>query len=203
MTTSVDAWSGMSNDSFMDPADRRLLLLDAARRVVARQGIRRMRMEDIAHEAGVSVGLPYRHFAGRDELVAALLDHLASMPARTPSLRGQSALMSALSSGLSEDPDARITARAWGELYAEARFDAGLRERLVSSVEPWIDEVAAELATETGRPGAEVRPAAERLVALAEGVLGWWELDRVDAARAHALLREAALATVAQLEDRS
>ncbi len=183
----------------MDAPDRRLQLLDATRRVIARLGIRRMRMEDVAREAGVSAGLPYRHFAGRDELVTALLDHLVSTPARTPSATCGSGLLPALSYGLSEDPDARITAQAWGELYAEARFDAELRARLVASVDPWIDEVADSLAVETGRPVAEVRSAAERLVALAEGVMSWWQLDRVDAARAYKLLQDAAMQSVTQL----
>lgn len=52
----------------------RLLLAGAA--VVARRGISGASLEEIAAEAGMSRGAVYWHFAGKTELVHALIDHI-------------------------------------------------------------------------------------------------------------------------------
>ena len=48
---------------------RRAEIVGAARRCFARDGFHRTSMPDIAAEAGVSVGAPYRHFSSKDELI--------------------------------------------------------------------------------------------------------------------------------------
>src|SRR5437879_1667030 len=57
----------------LDPAQRRELLLDAAARTFGRLGAERARIEDIAIEADVAVGLLYRHFPSKDALLEALM----------------------------------------------------------------------------------------------------------------------------------
>jgi AcrR family transcriptional regulator len=52
----------------------RTAILDAAESVLARDGLRAGRMEDIARQAGVAVGTVYNHFADRDALLRSLLD---------------------------------------------------------------------------------------------------------------------------------
>ena len=54
------------------PADKRRLILDAAVRVFARQGIHACRVSDIADEAGVAYGLVYHYFASKDEVLDTL-----------------------------------------------------------------------------------------------------------------------------------
>jgi len=49
-------------------------ILEAAEGVLAREGTRAARMEDIASAAGIAVGTLYNYFADRDTLVAALFD---------------------------------------------------------------------------------------------------------------------------------
>ena len=49
-------------------------ILDAALAEFDRHGIRKVALEDVAHRAGVSRTTIYRRFAGRDELVAAVMD---------------------------------------------------------------------------------------------------------------------------------
>jgi len=53
--------------------DRRDALLDAAARLLADHGANAITMDAVASEAGVSRPLLYKHFANRDELVAALV----------------------------------------------------------------------------------------------------------------------------------
>jgi AcrR family transcriptional regulator len=72
-------------------------ILDAAERCMARYGLRRVSMGDVAAEAGVSRGSVYRYFADRDALVEAVLERTAdrfvaaSEPEldRAPDLAGQ------------------------------------------------------------------------------------------------------------------
>jgi AcrR family transcriptional regulator len=53
-------------------AARRAEILAAARRCFARDGFHQTAMPDIAREAGVSVGAPYRYFASKEELILEL-----------------------------------------------------------------------------------------------------------------------------------
>lgn len=50
-------------------ADRQALILEAAVRVIARNGVRGLRVEELAAEAGVSTALIYYHFKDRAGLV--------------------------------------------------------------------------------------------------------------------------------------
>lgn len=172
-------------------------LIDAACRVIARTGVRGLRMEALAREAGVSVGLPYRYFAGRDELLAAVLAYLASgaEPYQRRSTRElvdpQAALEELLTAELSDDPAARRTGRVWSELIAESVFDPVLRARLHDVTTHWIENVATALGHCVRRPPAEVRHVATALVATADGIHGWWVLDIVDTPRAKAMVLDA------------
>jgi len=51
------------------PLDKRRLILDAAIRVLARQGYHGTRVSDIADEAGVAYGLVYHYFGSKDEVL--------------------------------------------------------------------------------------------------------------------------------------
>ena len=65
---------------------RRQQLLDAAIRVMQRTGYHQMSMQALAEEAGVSVGLAYRYFGGKEDvLLAAIVDILDALRAELPS----------------------------------------------------------------------------------------------------------------------
>jgi AcrR family transcriptional regulator len=49
-------------------------LIEHAARLVRRDGVKALTMRALAKEAGTALGLPYKVFAGRGELVAALVD---------------------------------------------------------------------------------------------------------------------------------
>ena len=52
-------------------SDRRTQIMQAAVRVIARDGVRGLRVEKLAAEAGVSTALIYYHFHDRDGIVPA------------------------------------------------------------------------------------------------------------------------------------
>ncbi|MEZ5075952.1 MAG: TetR/AcrR family transcriptional regulator [Solirubrobacterales bacterium] len=54
------------------PIEKRRQILDAAVRVLARQGFHATRVSDIADEAGVAYGLVYHYFRSKDEVLSEL-----------------------------------------------------------------------------------------------------------------------------------
>ena len=56
-------------------ASARTRILDAAVKLIAREGIHDVRVARIAMEAGVSASLLHYHFASRDALLAEALEH--------------------------------------------------------------------------------------------------------------------------------
>ena len=62
----------MPADDLADPATR--AILDSAVVEFEQHGFRRVALDDVARRAGVSRTTIYRRFAGRDELVAAVID---------------------------------------------------------------------------------------------------------------------------------
>lgn len=58
---------------------RREMILEAAERVIARDGLAQLSMIGVAHEAHVSRQLIYRHFTSRSELLVGLVEHHFSL----------------------------------------------------------------------------------------------------------------------------
>src|SRR4051794_9005195 len=54
-------------------AARRRQILDAAAACFAREGFHRTSVQDIVRESGVSAGLVYRYFTGKDDMIAAIV----------------------------------------------------------------------------------------------------------------------------------
>jgi AcrR family transcriptional regulator len=69
-------------------------ILDAAARCIRRWGIRRVSMNDVAREAGLSRGSVYRYFPERDALVQAVLERNAAqnVAAALPAVRRRRSL---------------------------------------------------------------------------------------------------------------
>src|SRR5688500_18998243 len=64
-------------------ADRKSAILDAAIVVIGRRGVRGLRVEQVAAEAGVATSLLYYYFDNRNGLVRATLDHANERAATT------------------------------------------------------------------------------------------------------------------------
>ncbi|WP_238013862.1 helix-turn-helix domain-containing protein [Dactylosporangium sp. AC04546] len=54
-------------------AARRRQILDAAAACFAREGFHRTSVQDIVRESGVSAGLVYRYFTGKEDMIAAIV----------------------------------------------------------------------------------------------------------------------------------
>ena len=182
-------------------SDRRSAILDAAIKVIARRGVRGLRVEQVAAEAGVAVSLIYYYFDNRNGLVRATLEHANERAATTvrstdggPATGREKAAASLLAE-LDEGDAVRDTSVVWGEVLASAMFEPGLRDQLREASETWTDLVAGTIreGVEDGSiPGdVDARACAERLTALVDGLSSRWLAGLVTRERARELLAAA------------
>jgi AcrR family transcriptional regulator len=165
----------------MPQPDRRNLILDAAIAVIARKGVRGLRVEVVAAEAGVAVSLIYYYFGSRKGLVRATLDHANERAAKAEGVR--ETLLAEL------DDAARETSTVWGEIQASAVFEPDLRDQVKEATEAWVALVATAIEQEA--PHVDATAAAERLTALVDGLSNRWLSGALDRERARALLDSA------------
>ncbi|MGI5499508.1 TetR/AcrR family transcriptional regulator [Lentzea sp. CA-135723] len=172
-------------------SDRRTQMLEAAVRVIAQDGVRGLRVEKLAAEAGVSTALIYYHFKDRAGILRAALEHvnhraLTYTDEQTRSDDPREQVEQMLLGELRDDDRVRETSVAWGELRASAAFHEELREPLRVATEAWNDDVAALV----GQVSADVDAAAvaERLTALVEGLSERWHSGSLSLDRARELL---------------
>ncbi|WP_214318338.1 TetR/AcrR family transcriptional regulator [Nonomuraea sediminis] len=173
-------------------SDRQTAILEAATRCIARKGVRGLRVEELAAEAGVSTALIYYHFGDRAGLLRRTLEFINDRADRytaagvTPAGEPRAILEQTLLLELQDEPSVRENSTAWGELRASAIFDPDLREQLSLSTRRWVEDIA-ELVKGV-RPDASA-DAAERLTALVEGLSERWLSGSITLERARELLR--------------
>jgi AcrR family transcriptional regulator len=189
------------------PRDNREAILIAVASVIARRGIRGLRVEDVAAEAGVSAPLLYYHFGSRSGLVKAALEHASerapSTALRNPSKRnGYEAVEAALLAELGDEADVRANAVVWGEASASAVFERELRPDVKRVTEAWRANVAEAIGegVKDGsiREDVEAEEAAEVLITLVDGLCSRWLGGTMSRDRARELLRGALKQTLAR-----
>jgi AcrR family transcriptional regulator len=199
--------------------DRRTTILEAATRMIAQAGVRGLRVEQVAEQAGVSTALIYYHFGDRAGLLRQTLAFIyeradrytAPGPGATDA---HTALERVLLLELQDDEAVRENSTAWGELRSTAIFETDLREQLLDATRQWIDDItqlvekaladradAADRVDAASRVGAASRvdaaghadaaAIAERLTALVEGLSERWLSGSIELDRARQMLREA------------
>lgn len=161
-------------------ADRKLEIMEATCRVIAREGTDGLRMGTVATEAGVSSALIHYYFATRDDLLMQAFDHADT--------KADQAAETALA-GL-EDPLERLHRLLliysggeevfredwvlWVEMWRSAIFDDRLAESVRRSNESWIGQIAGliEEARVDGSLAADlnVDDASLRLSAVVDGL---------------------------------
>ncbi|EHN12783.1 Transcriptional regulator TetR family [Patulibacter medicamentivorans] len=123
-------------------------LLEAATRVIARDGFRGLTYRAVAQEAGVTHGLVSYHFGSRDALVHETLAALARASIDGASLVPDSGRLEDLARDLvtvaREAPDAQA---AQFELTLEARRRPALRPEVRALYDGYVDAIAQALAT--------------------------------------------------------
>lgn len=130
---------------------RRAEIVAAARRCFSRDGFHQTSMPDIAKEAGVSVGAPYRYFSGKEEIilelagdafhlllapVARLVDStevptVADLVSASISPADSDTAVDAAGQAVPVDELLRCAVQAWGELLTHE----GLRRQAVEGFE--------------------------------------------------------------------
>ncbi|MFI9274293.1 TetR/AcrR family transcriptional regulator [Kitasatospora sp. NPDC052896] len=189
-------------------AGRRTAIMEAAARVIARRGVRGLRVEELAAEAGVSTALIYYHFKDRTGILRQTLEFISDRAERytrqqaaggePPSAREE--LEQALLLELQDTPEVRENSTAWGELRASAVFEPELREDLARATLVWVQEIA-EILGRVQPMGSAVAlaGAAERLTALLEGLSVRWLSGGLPLDHARALMAAAIDVEVARL----
>ena len=200
MSDTVETTDRRSPDADEAPLDgRRGVIVSAAAREIAADGIAGLRVEKVAAAAGVSVSLLYYHFGDRAGLVRAAFQH-ASERAPSTALRlatddgtGYEALERALLGELNEDPEVREAAVVWGEVCARAAFDPEYGPVVASVTEGWASTVAEAIGRGIRdgsiRDDADPGTTAQLLITLVDGLCVRWLAGAIPLEQARALLR--------------
>jgi AcrR family transcriptional regulator len=168
-------------------------LYSTAIQLIATRGYEETTLRDIAEKAGVSVGLLYRYFPGKQAIVIALYDELSSEYARQaanmPTGRWRDRFMFALTTSLRVLEPHRVALRALtpvlvGDpeegIFSPATAFSRLRVQRV------FEEAVIDASDAPRQPLAEALGRLLYLVHLA--VLLWWLLDKSSGQRATASL---------------
>jgi AcrR family transcriptional regulator len=124
-------------------------LLTAAARLMERDGFHAVSMQALADEAGVSVGLAYRYFGGKEDvLLAVIVDVLDAFASNVP----------AAVRGAGDDPVERLAAafRAYCEVIDAHRHAAVLTYRESKTLGPAGRDRIKQLEVATSQPLREV-----------------------------------------------
>ncbi|MFC4330375.1 TetR/AcrR family transcriptional regulator [Streptomyces andamanensis] len=180
--------------------DRRTAILEGAARLIARRGVRGLRVEELAAEAGVSAALIYYHFKDRAGILLRTLEFIGDRAERytaercdgsTPD-RHRRELEQSFLLELQDLPEVRENSIAWGELRASAVFDPALRGDLAQAGAAWAHEVAGLLGAVLPVASATaLAESAERLTALLEGLSMRWLSGVLSLEHAQELIVEA------------
>ncbi|WP_327687461.1 TetR/AcrR family transcriptional regulator [Streptomyces tubercidicus] len=178
--------------------DRPTQILEAAARLIARRGVRGLRVEEVSAEAAVSTALIYYHFKDRAGLLRRTLEFISQRAVRYTDAALETSddpRVQLLLLELQDVPQVKENSAAWGELRATAVFDPDLRELLAAATRDWVEDLAGLIRqvqeAGAGGVGADPYAAAERLTALAEGLSERWLSGTTSLQRAHELLRGA------------
>ncbi|HET9421634.1 MAG TPA: TetR/AcrR family transcriptional regulator [Nocardioides sp.] len=162
---------------------RRVEILDAAVRCVAREGFHKTTMAHVIAESGLSAGAVYGYFKGKPELIKAIatralsgfaevLESVASAPGPVTPVGGLRAVISEVERMTAESGGAfpKVVVHAW----SEAARDEEIREVVRSNVDKvhraWIDVLTRAEADGTVAPGDHTA-SARVLVGLMPGFL--------------------------------
>ncbi|MEV0670346.1 TetR/AcrR family transcriptional regulator [Mycobacterium sp. NPDC050441] len=173
------------------------MILEAAVRVIAQSGVRGLRVETLAAEAGISTALIYYHFGNRAGLIRRALEYVNDRAARytdqaLESTDPRTQIEQMLLLEIQGSPTVRENSIAWGELRASAVFNEDLRLPLRDATRAWSADleklIKAAQDSEKADPRINSGDAAERLTALVEGLSERWLSGSITLERAQQLL---------------
>lgn len=182
----------------MAESDARERILLASRQEIAENGVRGLRIQQVAKRASVSLGLIYYHFTDRAGLLkATLVDVDRAVQERSSQLESMlpadQLVTGMLAAEFGDDRSTRDDSVVWNEIRAIAVFETDLQTALAESTQDW----QARLVEPLGRLGiadAELLETATLLTSLVEGLSSRWLSDQLDTASAQRLVRAGAAA---------
>jgi AcrR family transcriptional regulator len=136
-------------------AARRRQILDAAGACFAREGFHRTSMLDIVRESGISAGLIYRYFTGKDDMIAAIV---AEWHERRTTMLGDDPAAGYLDVlRRVGDPGTRAELQLAVQVWAETVRNPAVREMSRANVDRPVAAVAPALAGLTDDPESLAR----------------------------------------------
>ena len=180
---------------------RQEAILQASATAIAENGVRGLRVSDVARVAGVSSGLLYYHFKDRDGLLAAALTYIndqarAYRQAASGSGVSREQLIAHILGEIQDSAAVVENSLVWNELRASAVYEEPLREPLARTSEEWTRETAAAIraAQDIGEVADTVDADSTALVlnALTEGLASRWLSQELTADESRAHLRATA-----------
>jgi AcrR family transcriptional regulator len=135
------------------PPDRRERILEAACRAIAHDGSRRVRLQDIAAEAGVSKALLHYYAESREQLLADAFefgDERARQRVKQEIAgggTGSERLRKLLHLYFADDTEVREDWMIWSEFSASAVFDPGLSSKMrraFADWATWLEQIVRE-----------------------------------------------------------
>lgn len=161
------------------PLDRREQILEAALLCFGKCGFHQTSMHDISDEAGISVGLIYRYFKSKDEVIAALAaDHkqtIALLLERAQAAPNLLAAMEILFTSHCGSHPPQILAAFIVDLFAEASRNPRIAKLVRDVMRTKADGVAALIAgsaeMQHAPPGLPPRQIAEIIFAVNDGTM--------------------------------
>ncbi|MFG2556124.1 TetR/AcrR family transcriptional regulator [Streptomyces sp. NPDC048581] len=154
----------------MNYGEGREALLNAAVRVVARGGLRKLTYRAVAQEAGTTHGLVVHHFGSRDALIEEALAHAIRTSLSTSALEPGTGKVADFSVGVSDmvtaDPD--IQAFQY-ELLLEARRRPELLPQIRALYDDYFDATERELSRML--PDGADRPLTRLIFAALDGLV--------------------------------
>lgn len=176
-------------------------ILQASAAAIAENGVRGLRVSDIARVAGVSSGLLYYHFKDRDGLLAAALTYIndqarAYRQAASGSGVSRRQLIEHILGEIQDSAAVVENSLVWNELRACAVYEEPMREPLARTSEEWTRETAAAIRAtqDIGEvsEAVDVERTASVLNALTEGLVSRWLSRELTAEEAREHLRATA-----------
>ncbi|MET9972653.1 TetR family transcriptional regulator, partial [Streptomyces sp. NPDC006356] len=146
MTASAEEPEGHKPRRRMNYGEGREALLNAAVRVVARGGLRRLTYRAVAQEAGTTHGLVVHHFGSRDALIEEALAHAIRTSVSTSALEPGTGKVADFSVGVSGMVTAGPDIQAFQyELLLEARRRPELLPQIRALYDDYFDATEREL----------------------------------------------------------
>jgi AcrR family transcriptional regulator len=171
--------------------------MEAASNLIHEQGVPQLRVEDVASEAGLSVGTFYLYFDGKDDLFAHLvIEYTQRLRER---MRASYEAPGSMTERMERSLDAYLSFAEENEKGFLYFRDAGTIQTPVGRLSSWcLDQHAADLLPllEEGMKSGEFRSfdpkqTAQAIVGLSQHMAGWWLEHRDQCSRqelAHFLL---------------